>query len=164
MKIPRWAQVLIGIGIVGVFLGIGAIIAVTAWFSQNLNVRPSTAENARMEFDKVRQQFGGKPPLLEYKDGRPHYVAGRTSAPASQQQLQTLHVLVWDPKDDELATVNIPWWVVRMKSGPIEFSSYTSGFDDEGINLRPDDIEKYGPGIILEIPAPSGARVLLWAQ
>jgi hypothetical protein len=164
MKIPRWAQVLIGVGIVAVFLGIGAIIAITAWFSQNLNVRTSTAEDARVEFDKVRQQFGGKPALLEYKDGRPQYVAERTSAPPSQQQLQTLHVLVWDPQDDELASVSIPWWIVRMKSGPIEFSSYTSGFDDESVNLRPDDIEKYGPGIILEVPAPNGARVLLWAQ
>ena len=164
MKIPRWAQVLIGIGIVAVFLGIGAIIAVTAWVSQNLNSRTSTAEEARVEFEKIHQRFAGKPPLLEYKDGRPQYVAERTKAPPSQQQLQTLSVLVWNPREDELTSVNIPWWIVRMKSGPIEFSSYASGFDDEGINIRPDDIEKYGPGIILEIPAPRGARVLLWAQ
>lgn len=164
MKIPRWAQVLIGIGIVGVFLGIGAIIAVTAWFSQHVNVQASTADNAREEFEKVRQQFAGRPPLLEYKDGRPRYVGERTAAPASPQQLQALHILAWDAREDKLARVSVPWWIVRMKSGPIKLNSYTSGFDDEGLDLRAEEIEKHGPGIILEVPAPSGARVLLWTQ
>jgi hypothetical protein len=50
-----------------------------------------------------------------------------------------------------------------MKSGPIRFSSYAAGVDDGGITLRPEDIERYGPGVIMELSARNG-RVLLWAQ
>jgi uncharacterized DUF497 family protein len=163
MKIPRWAQVLIGVGIVAVFLGIGAIIAVTAWFSQNLHVQDADERDAEVEFEKVRQQFKGQPPLLELKDGAPHYVGKRTAA-SGQSQLQTLHVLVFDPRDDKLSRISIPWWILRMKSGPIRFGSYTSGLDDGGVNLTPEDIEKFGPGVILDTPGRHGERVLLWAQ
>ncbi len=163
MKIPRWAQVLIGIAIVAVFLGIGAIIAITSWVSQNVNVSTSSVRNAESEFEQVRQLFKGQPPILELKDGVARYVEARTVLPAAQQ-LQTLHVLAWDADDEKLARFSIPFWVVRMKSDPIRFSSYASGFDGNGVSLRPQDIEKYGPGIIMEASGRDGERVLFWAQ
>jgi len=165
MKIPRWAQVLIGVAIVAVFLGIGAIIAITAWVSQNVNVSTSSLRNAESEFEQVRQQFKGQAPILEFKDGVARYSESRTPAlPSGQQQLQTLHVLAWDADEEKLARFSIPFWVVRMKSDPIRFSSYASGFDGGGVSLRPQDIEKYGPGIIIEASGRDGERVLLWAQ
>jgi hypothetical protein len=165
MKIPRWAQVLIGVGIIAVFLGIGAIIAITAWVSQNLKVSDEISQrDADAEFEKVRQQFSSRPALLELKDGVPHYVEARKNMPAERHALETLHVLAWDADDEKLARISIPWWVLRLKSEPIRFSSYASGFDDGGVTLRPEDIEKYGPGIILEGTGRRGERVLLWAQ
>lgn len=165
MKIPRWAQVLIGVAIVAVFLGIGAIIVVTAWFSQNLVVNSSNAQQTDDEFEKVRQRFKGQPPLLEMQDGVARYVTTRPEAASSdQRQLTTLHILAWDADDEKLASVNVPWWVLRLKSGPIRFSSYASGFDDGGVRLTPQDIEKHGPGIILDTTGRHGERVILWAE
>ena len=115
MKIPRWAQVLIGIAIVGVFLAIGAIIAVTAWFSQNVVVSTSSTRDADEEFDKIRQRFKGQAPLIELKDG----VATRSNArppAASGGGLTTLHILAWDSDEEKLAAVNVPLWVIRLKS------------------------------------------------
>lgn len=164
MKIPRWAQVLIGIAIVAVFVGIGAVIAVTAYFREHIVVNASSAREVDDAFAKVRQQFNGQPPLIEMRDGVPHYNETRSPAPPAEQTLHTLHVLAWDPDDEKLATVDIPWWVLRLKSGPIRFSSYASGFDDGGVKLRPEDIERHGPGIIVEMTVRDGGRVLLWAQ
>jgi hypothetical protein len=165
MKIPRWAQVLIGVAIIAVFLGIGAIIAVTAWVSQNVVVNSATGQNADEEFERVRQRFKGQSPLLEMKDGVPHYVAARAEAtPTASRQLATLHILAWDPNDEKLATVSVPWWVLRLKSGPIRFSSYAAGFDDGGVRLTPEDIEKHGPGIIMDTIGRHGERLILWAE
>jgi len=164
MKIPRWAQVLIGVGIVVVFLGIGAIIAVTAYFSENIAVADSTASEAEDEFEKVRQRFKGKPPLVEMKDGEAVATSPAADPAAPRQPLHTLHVLAWDSDEEKLANVSIPWWVLRLKSGPIRFSTYASGLDDDGVRLRPEDIERHGPGIILELTGRRGERVLLWAE
>ena len=60
--------------------------------------------------------------------------------------------------------LRLPFWLLRLKSDPIRFSAYASGFDDEASTCRPEDIEKYGPGIILDGTSPEGERVLLWAQ
>lgn len=162
MKVPRWAQVLIGVAIVGVFLAIGAIIAVTAYFSQNVVVNTSNAREADDEFDKIRQRFKGQLPLVELKDGMAVRSNPRTNAGSGQ--LTTLHILAWDSDDEKLAAVNVPWWVIRMKSGPIRFSSYATGLDDDDVRLTPDDIERGGPGIILEATGRRGERVLLWAD
>ena len=162
MKIPRWAQVLIGVAIVAVFLGIGAIIAVTAYFSNNVVVSTSSSGQADEEFEKIRQRFKGQLPLIELKDGNAVRSNPRTATGSGG--LTTLHILAWDSDEEKLATVNVPWWVLRLKSGPIRFSSYTTGLDDDGVKLTPEDIERGGPGIILEATGRRGERVLLWAD
>jgi hypothetical protein len=165
MKIPRWAQVLIGIAIVMVFLGIGAVIAISAYFSQHLVVNSSTSSQADDEFEKVRKQFNRKPPIIEMRDGVPHYVDARVKLlPEQQRPLQTLHVLAWDSDEEKLVNVAVPWWLLRLKSGPIQFGSYASGWDDARVRLTAQEIEQYGPGVILEAEGRHGERVLLWAE
>jgi hypothetical protein len=95
--------------------------------------------------------------------GRPRHATDIADA-VPGRRLDTLHVLAWDPDEGKLAKVSLPFWFLRLKSTPIELSAYASGFDDEGVSLRAEDIEKYGPGVILDYSTPSGERVLLWAQ
>jgi hypothetical protein len=159
----RWVLIAFGVAVMLVFIGIGAIIATVAWFQQNLQVEARSERDAQAEFDAVRQKFGGRAPLLEIREGRPHYTAERERSTASTTKLETLYVLVWDANDERLARFTLPFWFLRMKSDPIKFSAYASGMDDH-VDLRPEDIEKYGPGIILDTTSPDGERVLLWAQ
>jgi hypothetical protein len=165
MKKPRnWVIVLFGVAVLIIFLGIGAVIAVTAWFQQNMQVQESTAPEAETAFDEVRQRFSGRAPLIELRNGRPAYTTGRPEPSRPQTELQMLHVIVWDPGDGRLARIAVPFWLLRLKASPIDFGAYASGLDDNGVHLRPEDIERYGAGIILDTTTPSGERVLLWAQ
>lgn len=164
-KRRNWLWIILGVVIVLFFIGIGAVIVTTAWVQQNLNISETTEPSALREFESVRSRFTNRPPLLELRDGRPVYAGGTPPArPASPATLDRLHVLVWDPDESRLASVAIPFWLLRLKSGPIEFSAYASGMDDKGVNLSPEDIERYGPGIILDTTSPKGERILLWAQ
>jgi hypothetical protein len=164
-KRRNWLWILFGVFIVLVFLGIGAIVATTAWVQQNLSVSERTEADAQREFDAVRARYTSRPPLLDLRNGRPVYTGGNAPAPQpNPAPVDRLHVLAWDPDEGRLASFSIPFWLLRLKSGPIEFSSYASGMDDEGVDLRPEDIERHGPGIILDTTSRSGERVLLWAQ
>jgi hypothetical protein len=163
-KRRNWLLVLFGVGVLVVFVGIGAVIVVAAWFQQNLQVQQSSGTDAQTAFDDVRQRFGTRGPLLELRNGRPAYVAGKPDASRPRTELTSLHVIAWDPDDEKLTRVAVPFWLLRLKATPIEFSSYASGFDDNGVNLRAEDIERYGAGVILDATTPSGERVLLWAQ
>ena len=164
-KRRNWPWILFGVGVVIVVVGIAAIVAITAWVQQNLSVQDSDDVEAEREFEAVRARFSGRPPLLELRDGRPVYTGGKPpDAQASRTPIERLHVLVWDPNERKLASFAMPFWFLRLKSGPIGFSSYASGMDDEGFDLRPEDIEKFGPGIVLDGTSPSGERVLVWTQ
>jgi hypothetical protein len=162
-KRRNWPWILFGVFVVLVVIGIAAIVATTAWVQQNLSVQESSEVDAEREFDAVRTRFAGRPPLLELRDGRPVYTGGQPPE-AQPTPLDRLHVLVWDPNERRLASFAMPFWFLRLKTGPIEFSSYASGMDDEGVDLRPEDIEKFGPGIVLDTTSPSGERVLVWTQ
>jgi len=160
----RWPFVVLGIAIVLVFVGIGVVIATVAWFQENMEISSSTAVDAEAEFDTVRRKFAGREPLLELHEGVPRYTKARETSAASTTSLQSLYIMVWDPDEERVLRFSFPFWVLRWKSDPIRFGSYASGFDDEGAVLRPEDIEKYGAGIILDATSRSGERVLFWAE
>jgi hypothetical protein len=160
----RWPFVVLGIAIVLVFVGIGAVIATVAWFQENMEVASSTARDAEAEFETVRQKFAGREPLLELHDGMPRFTKARGSTASASGSLATLNVMVWDPDEEKIFRIGLPFWLLRLKADPIRFSAYASGFDDEAVALRPEDIEKYGAGIILDGTSREGERILLWAQ
>jgi len=88
----------------------------------------------------------------------------RANAPASNTGITTLHVIAWDSDERRLAKFDIPWWMLRLKSGTISFGSYASGLDDAGVKLSPRDIERHGPGILLDFTERREGRVLVWAE
>ena len=116
-------------------------------------------------FDDVHAKFPGRP-LIEIKDGEPESVGDRSSQPASRVELTTLHVLAWDPDDEHLVRVEIPFWVLRLKSGPISFSSYAAGLRSDRVRLTVEDIEQHGPGIVVDVTDTrrNHDRALVWAE
>ena len=125
----RWIPIVLGVVFLLFVLGVGAVIFSVAWFRQALQVTETSATNASQQFDAVRAKFFGQRPLLEMRDGEPTLVAERKDEPRSNVQLTTLHLMAWDEDEEKLVTFSLPFWLLRMKSGPIGFSSYASGFD-----------------------------------
>ena len=160
----KWIPIAIGVALLVFVLGLGGIVFSVAWMRQNLLVTELPEATAAQEFNAVLAKFPGQRPLLELRDGKPEYTAERRNEPASTTSLTTLHVMAWDDEEGKLATFAMPFWLLRLKSGPIAFSSYASGFDDRGLTLRVEDIEKHGPGIVLDLTEAGEGRVLIWTE
>jgi hypothetical protein len=160
----RWPFVVLGIGILLLFLGIGGVLATVAWFQENMEIASSSSREAETEFEAVRQKYPGREPLMELHEGVPRYTTARNTTAPGATSLQTLNILVWDPDEEKIFRFALPFWLMRWKSEPIRFSAYASGFDDEGVVLRAEDLEKYGPGIILDSTTRDGERILFWTQ
>ncbi|MGH9202356.1 MAG: hypothetical protein ACRD2A_14100 [Vicinamibacterales bacterium] len=163
-SIPRWVQILGGIAIVFAFLAIGAVVVGVSWMREHIDVVDSSEADAARAFDEIHAKFPGQRPLLELRDRTPHYVEERASQRNSSATITTMHVVAWDSDERRLARIDVPWWVLRLKSGTISFSSYASGLDDAGVKLRPEDIERHGPGILLDFTMPREGRVLIWTE
>ena len=162
--IPRWVQIVGGIAIVLAFLAIGAVVIGISWMREHVDIVDSSETEASRAFDEVHARFPGQKPLLELRDRTPHYVEERASKAGSSATLSTMHVVAWDTDERRLAKIDVPWWILRMKSGSISFSSYSTGLDDAGVKLTPEEIERHGPGLLLDFTMPGEGRVLIWTE
>jgi hypothetical protein len=152
--------VLLFLGVVAV----GGIMLAVSLFRNNMTVNESTEPDAMQQFDAVRSRYPGQQPLIQLVDGRPEYVAERASRSASDTALTTVHVMAYDRDEGKVVTFSLPFWLLRMKSGPIRISAYQQGWDDRGVSFRIEDIEKHGPGIIVDATDRDEGRVLVWAE
>src|SRR5918993_3393789 len=162
MKARRWAPILFGVAVFVVFVGISAAVFSVSWVREHLQVEAATPTNADAAFSDVRQRFASKPPLLELRDS----VVARRHEPAAdapRTSLTTMHVLAWDPEDEELARFELPFWLIRLKESPIRFGTFATGLDELRIHMTAADIERYGPGIIIDITR-DGKDVLVWVD
>ena len=163
-KKRRWIPILIGVLLLFGVVALGAIALTVSWFRQNMTVTRSDEDAATRQFEDVRRRFAGQEPLIQLIDGRPQYVANRTREAEPRAPLTSLHVIAYDRDEGNTVTFSLPFWLLRMKSGPIRISAYQQGWDDRGVSFRVEDIEKHGPGIIVDVTQPNEGRVLIWAQ
>jgi hypothetical protein len=103
-------------------------------------------------------------------DPRPAFAAARDEAMDVQGRpgpAQRLNILAYDPDDEQLVHLELPMWLVRE-------------LDDDDLvidgdwdcdsrlrrkvrrNLRIEDLERAGLGIIVEVSERDGERVLIW--
>lgn len=163
-KKRTWLWIVGGVFVFFVVAAIGGIVFSVVFLRQNLTVTGMSPGNAEKEFEAVRAKFGGQQPLIQMVDGRPEYVADRATESPSTVPLKAMHVMAWDDDEQNLVTFSLPFWLLRMKSGPIRLSAYSQGWDDRGVSFRIEDLERHGPGLVLDVHEWSEGRVIIWAE
>ena len=166
-KKRTWLWVLLGVFFVLVVIAIGGIIFSVSFLRQNMSVASMSATSADEQFNAVRAKFAGQQPLIQIVDGRPQYDpnrAGPSSPPATP--LKTMHVMAWDEDEEQLVTFSLPMWLLRLKSGPIQLSAYSQGWDDRGVSFRIEDLERHGPGLLMDLDDEERrqGRVIIWVE
>jgi hypothetical protein len=161
----RWLVILAGVCVLVGVVAAGVAAVSYFYFRDRLEIaRGTSRSDALARFEAERQRFGDRRPLLVMGDDRrPRYADG-VPEHRNGGDVETFNVLAWDADDGALVSVSVPMWLLRMKSGPISFGEYVSGMDEHGVRLGPDDLQRYGPGVLLDIESPDGDLVLLTAQ
>jgi len=132
------------------------------------DVTDASASEASEAFERVRRRFGGVKPLLAIdENGRVQLT--RQIDPLQSYELETLHLLSFDPAHGKLADVAFPYWFVRMKlSDTMNLGTMVSimAQDWQGMDLRvtEEDLEALGPTLLLEQSLAGGARIMLWTE
>ncbi len=166
-----WISILIAAFIV---VGVAALTIVggTAFFIyRHVQAEFTNDQTAEQEFLSARERLGGQQALIEIKrDDEPvvHreliHAAGRQSA----RKLETLRVLAYADRAGKLVRVSIPFWLLRMLP-----SKNLSFLNDEGIDLdidsdrvrlTIDDLDRRGPGLLLDHKDRRGSHVLVWTE
>ena len=164
-KVKTWVWVIVGIAAVGVLCVIAMAAAGIYYFTQNIEARKASPTVAASEFDAVRTRFRGQKPLIEL-DERGHFLRSNTDrrVPENARPPEALYVLAFDPDDEGLVKVTIPFWLLRLKTGNSRIDFGKGDVDFEDLKISVEDLERYGPTLILDQTNRGGDRVLVWSQ
>jgi hypothetical protein len=162
-----WISVLIASVIIVGLLAVAAIGGTAFFIYRHVNTQFTPSDNADQQFAEARARFTGQQPLIEIrKDDEPvlHREVIPTSLPAAK--LDTLRVMAYDGHERKLVRVSIPFWLLRM--APSRHMSFLSDsgidFDSDRVHLTLDDLERRGPGLILDQADRRGSQVLVWTE
>jgi hypothetical protein len=165
-KKTSWGLIILGISVFVLIVGVGlaAVMGYVIYQQFAFQATSATEVSAEQEFTRVVAMFEGQKPYFVIKDGEP--VVSDKQGKAAGRPVEALHIIVWQPDERKVVRLNVPFWLLRMTKGhPIKLSSSLDP-DGEPTRLRvtAEDLERRGPGLILDYKEASGQRVLVWAQ
>jgi hypothetical protein len=162
-KVKTWVWVVIGVFVLGI-LCLVSLAAAGLWFAKtHIDVRSVSAATATTDFDRVRQQFTSQKPLIEL-DERGHFLRANTNRPAVAHRPQSLNVMAFDPDEGRVVKMDIPFWLLRLKMRGTRVGLGHDSIDLQDLRLTVEDLERYGPTLIVDHKGRDGERVLVWSQ
>jgi hypothetical protein len=124
--------------------------------------------SAEEQFVRQRERFAGQQPLIEMtgESGDQEVKVHRSAGAARKSELQTLRVMVYDAHEGRIVHVDLPFWLIRlMPSGRMsEVSGAGSGFSFESGHITVDDLERHGPGLVMDARDNKDAQILIWTE
>lgn len=155
----RTLAIVAGVVILLAIVGLGSAV----WlFTRSFSRETSDAAGAAQRFDEIRSRFAGVTPVLAIRDDEA-IVTRRPAAGAASARLTTLHVAAWDAEDDEFVSIDLPFWLLRLKSGPIEITA-NRGISSTELGITVEDLERYGPTLVLDHGTRRQGHVLIWTE
>jgi hypothetical protein len=172
-KTPTWVWVVFGIVGVLVLLCIAVVGGGIFMFRQHVHTEAVPKQTALQELDRQRTRFAGQQPLIQVskaEDNDSKVVVHRPPGTAVRRDLQAIRVLTYDERNGRVVTVDVPIWLARWalrnrggsSRGRVTFGN--SAVELESGDLTFEDIERHGPGLILDAVDTRGAQVLVWAE
>lgn len=164
-KKTPWGWIIFGIVTFTVLVGVSLVVVAGFVVYQQFAFEstPATDRSAEQKFDAVARRFEGQTPLIAVENGEP--VINTPPRHRKPHRIEALHVMVWDPGDERVVSLNIPFWLIRMTNGrPIKLSSGNHDSDVTFLKITAEDLERFGPGLILLHRDEDGQRVIVWAQ
>lgn len=168
-KLPTWASILIASVIIVCILAATAVGGAAYFLYRHVHASFTPTESAEAEFVQARERFAGQQPLIEIeRRGEPpvlhkELLQGQKASPA---KLDALRVLAYDTRAGKLVRISIPFWLLRLAPSR-NFSVLDDNdldFDTDRLHLTIDDLERRGPGLILDQTDRRGSKVLVWTE
>jgi len=158
-----WTSILVAVLIVFalcLFAAIGLGVYVSHRYAATTFVPP---QDARSTFDNALVAVAMREPLIEVDASD---IVVHRSPDRQRRAIAAMHVLVYDPAAKKLVNVTVPGWLLRIAGRgrarlKIDDAEVVQRLDGQ-VGL--DDLERHGPGLVLDTTDFKGRRVLIWTE
>jgi type II secretory pathway pseudopilin PulG len=162
-----WIAILIAAVIIVGILAAAAVGGVAYFIHRHVDTQFTGSETAAQQFQEARARFAGQQPLIEIQKNDRALLHREVIPPSgSAAKLDVLRVIAYDNRAGKLVHVSIPFWLLRMMPSR-NFSFLNDNgidFDSERVHLTLEDLERRGPGLILDQADRRGSQVLVWSE
>jgi hypothetical protein len=132
-----------------------------AWFfASAFESTPATEPAAVAAFDEVRQRFSGVTPVFAIGPGETVLVRREPAPGSSVPPVERLHLRHWDPEDEGLVELTLPFWLVRLNPGELSMTADRHGLRE----VTAAQLERYGPTLLVDHAGRGGDRLLIWTE
>ena len=122
--------------------------------------------SAEQQFFRQRERFAGQEPLIDVNGADTtdaQVTVHRPREGAQRVELQTMRVLVYDSHQGRRVHIDLPMWLLRLMPSR-RLGSVSGDFSFDSGHITIDDIERHGPGLILDARDNRDAQVLIWTE
>jgi hypothetical protein len=162
-RVRTWVWVVVGLVVCGI-LGLVAMAAAGLWFAKtHINIHSASTVTVSEDFARIRRQFANQKPLIEL-DEHGHLARTNADRPPGTKRPDSLNVMAFDPDDEKVVRMEIPFWLLRLKMHGTRFSVGNDRIDLRELHLTVEDLERFGPTLIVDHKGRNGERVLVWSQ
>jgi hypothetical protein len=156
-----WVKATLG-GVVLLAVALAALGATSAYFVlRHMEKRAGSEAEVVQEVDTLKARFGSRPPLIEIVDPRMGDVRINRPLEAPAAQVDTIHVIHWKSETGEVSRTDFPLWLMRFST--LNIASQL-GIAPEKFRLTVSDVQRYGPGIVVDYGSQGAFRVLIWVD
>jgi hypothetical protein len=153
-----------------VLVGAAAVGGSVYWVTRHIHSQETTTREAERALADARTRFAGQTPVVSLEGQQP--VFAREPAPGGPVPIRTLHMLAFDAGEGRLIRLDIPGWLLRLVprgnvtvNGRDLFDAGGPGArGGRGTNITVEDLERRGPGLVLDTTTPDGSQVLIWTE
>jgi hypothetical protein len=132
--------------------------------TSHISTDRTSSTDAFRRFDQIRSKFEEQRPLFELDhDQEPRMTRKLSDLPDARERPTELMILAWDPDDERLSSITLPFWMLRFGNRNLEIQN-DGGFDLNALDLDVAQLERVGPLLVFDFRTPEGERVLVWTQ
>ncbi len=162
--------VLGAIFLIVIILIVSAVGGLAYFVRTHMHAQQTTSETANEEIAQIRARFAGQTPMIERHgnkdddDDDERFIVHRAPATARRTELDSLHAIAYDPREHRIMRISIPFWLIRLAPGQSFHFPDDSEVDLGRSHLTVEDLERHGPGLILDTHDRRGAEVIVWVE
>ena len=160
-----WIWIVVGCLGTGVVVLLAVAGAGVYFVAHHIHSERSTATDALGAFDAATTRFRNQRPLYEVDSAEePRLARPLAELPTASDEPDALWILAWDPDDERLVRVSLPFWMLGVGQAKMKLAGSESGFDLNRLNLDTSELRRIGPALVFDFRGREGVRVLLWTQ
>lgn len=131
--------------------------------ANNVRMEKATVVEASKSFDEVRARFKDAP-IISIDDQRRVTLTRQPPAQQTDVKPSTMHVMAYDTDESRIVRISVPFWLLHFGREKIRLGTGGDDIQFEDLHLTAEQLERYGPSLLVDHKGRDGQRVLVWTQ